>query len=173
MAFLGLATGGARSGKSRHAERMVRGLGGAPVYIATAEAGDGEMAERIAQHRVDRGTGWALIEEPHDLSAALDRTDGQGPRLVDCLTLWMSNRMLADEDVEAEVRQLVFTLERQTSPVWMVTNEVGSGIVPAHALGRVFRDACGAMNQRLGEVAHRVDLVVCGQVLTIKNEWDR
>lgn len=168
MGFVGLVTGGAKSGKSRHAEGLVRTLGGTPVYIATAQALDAEMAERIDRHRADRGAGWVTHEEPHDLSDVLRRTDGTGPRLVDCLTLWLSNRMLAEADLELDLSQLETTLAGMTSPVWLVTNEVGSGIVPATALGRSFRDRCGAMNQRIGAIAQRVDLVVCGQALTIK-----
>lgn len=168
MGFVGLVTGGARSGKSRHAEAQVRALGGTPVYIATAEALDVEMAERIARHRTDRGAIWRTIEEPHDLSRVLRETDGGGPRLVDCLTLWLSNRMIADAPVETEIGALIGTLAEMTTPVWLVTNEVGSGIVPATALGRSYRDMCGTMNQRIGACADRVDLVVCGQSLTIK-----
>lgn len=168
MAFVGLVTGGAKSGKSRHAESLVRALGGTPVYIATAEALDDEMTARIARHRSDRGEGWVTIEEPHDLSRALQQTDGTGPLLVDCLTLWLSNRMIAGAAVEDDLTRLLETLGAMTSPVWLVTNEVGSGIVPATALGRAYRDMCGTMNQRIGAIADRVDLVVCGQVLTIK-----
>ena len=168
MLFIGLVTGGARSGKSRHAEAQVLSMGDTPSFIATSEARDGEMTDRIAQHRKDRGEGWTTIEEPHDLKGALDRTDGAGPRLVDCLTLWLSNRMLADADIGAEVSSFCDSLVAQSSPVWLVTNEVGSGIVPANELGRAYRDACGTMNQRIGAIATRVDLVVCGQALIIK-----
>lgn len=173
MAFIGLVTGGAKSGKSRHAEAQVLALGGAPVYIATAEPLDDEMTARIARHRIDRGEGWTTIEEPHDLVGALVRSDGAGPRLVDCLTLWLSNRMLADADIDRDLTALTDALTRQTAPVWCVTNEVGSGIVPASKLGRAYRDRCGAMNQRIGAIAHRIDLVVCGQALTIKAPADR
>nr|WP_281496088.1 bifunctional adenosylcobinamide kinase/adenosylcobinamide-phosphate guanylyltransferase [Marivita sp. S6314] len=163
-----MVTGGAKSGKSRHAETQVLALGGPPVYIATAEALDAEMSDRITQHRVDRGEGWITVEEPHNLAEALHRTDGNGPRLVDCLTLWLSNRVLAEADVSKELATLCDTLQSQASPVWLVTNEVGSGIVPTSSLGRSYRDLCGVMNQRIGAVVDRVDLVVCGQALTIK-----
>lgn len=173
MGFVGLVTGGAKSGKSQHAERQVLAVGGTPIYIATAQALDEEMAERIARHKADRRDVWVTREEPHALAEALYDTDGDGVRLVDCLTLWLSNRMLSDADLTAEVDVLMATLARQSSPVWLVTNEVGSGIVPAHALGRAFRDASGVMNQRVGALANRVDLVVCGQVMTIKDQADR
>ena len=168
MGFVGLVTGGAKSGKSRHAEAQVLALGGTPIYIATAEALDDEMTDRIARHRIDRGDGWLTREEPHDLCGALRETDGQGPRLVDCLTLWLSNLMLAKADISFELAELCAALPELESPVWFVTNEVGSGIVPASPLGREYRDWCGTMNQRIGALADRVDLVVCGQALTIK-----
>ncbi|WP_372836185.1 bifunctional adenosylcobinamide kinase/adenosylcobinamide-phosphate guanylyltransferase [Puniceibacterium confluentis] len=168
MPQISLITGGARSGKSRFAEDLVRSWGGQPVYIATAEALDGEMTQRIAAHRTQRGPGWTLIEEPLDLCAALGRSDGQGPRLVDCMTLWLSNLMLQECDVTAALKQLLVTLAAQTSPVVLVTNEVGSGIVPASALGRDYRDRCGWMNQTLGAVADRIELVVCGHPLRVK-----
>ena len=168
MGFVGLVTGGAKSGKSRHAEAQVLALGGTPIYIATAEALDDEMTDRIARHRMDRGDGWITREEPNDLCAVLRETDGQGPRLVDCLTLWLSNRMLAEANISLELAELCAALPELESPVWLVTNEVGSGIVPASPLGREYRDWCGTMNQRIGALADRVDLVVCGQALTIK-----
>ncbi|SNR77361.1 bifunctional adenosylcobinamide kinase/adenosylcobinamide-phosphate guanylyltransferase [Puniceibacterium sediminis] len=168
MRTLALVTGGAKSGKSRFAEGLVRGIGDRLVYIATAEALDSEMEERIAAHLVQRGAGWHTVEEPLDLCGALVRSDGQGPRLVDCMTLWLSNLMMQDRNVDAELDALLETLTAQVSPVVMVTNEVGSGIVPATALGRVYRDRCGAMNQRLGAVVDRIDLVVCGHPLRVK-----
>ena len=168
MGQLVLITGGAKSGKSRFAEDFVRGMGGQAVYIATAEALDAEMTRRIADHRVQRGAGWDLIEEPLDLCGALRRSDGQGPRLVDCMTLWLSNLMMQERDVDAALADVLATLTAQASPVVMVTNEVGSGIVPATPLGRDYRDRCGAMNQRLGALADRIDLVVCGHPLRVK-----
>ena len=168
MAFVGLVTGGAKSGKSRHAEAQVLAMAGHPIYIATAEARDAEMEERITRHQVDRGAGWITVEEPHALQPVLDQTDGSGPRLVDCLTLWLSNRMLANANIDQEIDALCTALKVQKAPVWLVTNEVGSGIVPNSSLGRAYRDACGTMNQRIGALADRVDLVVCGQVLTVK-----
>ncbi|MGY9047449.1 hypothetical protein P775_12425 [Puniceibacterium antarcticum] len=168
MENLALVTGGAKSGKSRFAEGLVRAMGAQPIYIATAEALDEEMSHRIAAHLLQRGPGWHTVEEPLDLCGALQRTDGRGPRLVDCLTLWLSNLMMQDLDIDAALADLSQTLKAQTSPVVMVTNEVGSGIVPDNALARAYRDSCGAMNQRIGAVVDRIDLVVCGHPLRVK-----
>ncbi|TCO73971.1 adenosylcobinamide kinase /adenosylcobinamide-phosphate guanylyltransferase [Rhodovulum euryhalinum] len=163
-----LVTGGARSGKSRHAEARVRALPGQPVYIATARADDDEMRARIAHHIDRRGSGWITVEEPFDLIGALDRSDGQGPRLVDCLTLWLSNLMFDDRAWEPEAEALVAALARQASPVILVSNEVGMGIVPANALARAFRDAQGWLNQRVAEAADEVEFVVSGLPLKVK-----
>lgn len=163
-----LITGAARSGKSRRAEALVRGLPGPPVYIATAQPFDAEMADRIARHRADRGPGWRTFEEPLELCRALAATDGDGPRLVDCLTLWLTNLILADRAPEAETDALISTLAAQSAPVVLVTNEVGWGVVPDNALGRRFRDEQGRLNQRLAAVADRVELVVAGLPMTLK-----
>ena len=163
-----LITGGARSGKSRHAEARARAVPGRPVYIATAEALDGEMAERIAAHRVRRGNGWIEREAPLDLVQALIETDGGGARLVDCLTLWLSNLLHSQHDWSQEVAQLAQALPRQRSPVVLVTNEVGSGIVPDNALARAYRDAAGHMNQTIAGVADEVEFVVAGLPMKLK-----
>lgn len=166
-----LVTGGAKSGKSAWAERRVRGWAGTPVYIATAEVGDDEMARRIADHKARReGAAWRVVEEPRELARALRGTDGIGPRLVDCLTLWLTNEMLAEGgDWRAALQALSSTLREQASPVVLVTNEVGSGIVPDNALARQFQDAAGIVNQAMGALADEVVLVVAGQPLVIKS----
>lgn len=158
-----LVTGGARSGKSALAERLVARHGLPMIYIATAEAGDAEMSGRIALHQARRGDGWQTIEAPRDLAAALLATDGQGARLVDCLTLWLANCGEA-----ADVAGLVATLRHQQDPVILVTNELGGGIVPMNAMARDFRDQHGWMNQAVAEAADQVWLAVCGQPLRIK-----
>ena len=162
-----LVTGGARSGKSALAERLTLSLGGRPVYIATAEAADEEMATRIAAHRVRRGDGWRTVEAPHDLVEALDRTD-RSPRLVDCLTLWLGNLMLSGADWRAQGDALVAAIGRQASPLVLVTNEVGAGIVPENALARSFRDAAGELNQMVAAVVDEAYLTVAGQPLRLK-----
>jgi len=163
-----LITGGARSGKSTRAELRVRTFAGTPVYIATAEALDAEMNERIARHRARRGSEWLERETPLELAAALVETDGHGARLVDCLTLWLSNLMHAARDWEKEALLLVETLMRQKSSVVLVTNEVGLGIVPDNALARRFRDAAGLLNQMVARAADEVELVVSGLPMRVK-----
>ena len=164
-----LITGGARSGKSRIAEARILAWGAArPVYIATAEAGDGEMAARIARHQAGRGPGWALVEAPLDLVGALAATEGQGPRLVDCLTLWLANLMQDGRDCAAEAEGLIAALAAARDPVVLVTNEVGSGIVPDNALARRFRDAAGLLNQQVAAAADEVVMAVSGLPLRLK-----
>ena len=163
-----LITGGARSGKSRRAETRTRGFPGQPVYVATAEALDAEMDARIAKHRARRGADWIEREVPLDLVPALVATDGGGARLVDCLTLWLSNLMHAERDWEHEVSELAAALPRLKSPVVFVTNEVGLGIVPDNALARSFRDAAGIMNQIIADVADEVEFVVAGLPMKLK-----
>ena len=163
-----LVTGGARSGKSRRAEVRARSFPGQPAYIATAEALDAEMDERIARHRARRGGDWIEREVPLDLVEALTATDGGGARLVDCLTLWLSNLLHAERDWSQEVARLADVLPRQHSPVVLVTNEVGLGIVPDNALARLFRDAAGLMNQAIAGVADEVEFVVAGLPMKLK-----
>lgn len=163
-----LITGGARSGKSSYGEGRVSALPGRPCYIATAEVRDDEMAERIAAHRARRGREWREREAPLDLLAALEETDGTGPRLVDCVTLWLTNLVLADRDWRAELAALTAALPGQKSPVIFVTNEVGMGIVPDNALARAFRDAAGHVNQALATAADEVQFVVSGLPLKVK-----
>jgi len=163
-----LVLGGARSGKSRHAEALVRAMPEPWIYIATAEAHDAEMAERIARHRHDRGPGWRTVEAPRALAAAIAAAPEGAPVLVDCLTLWLTNVMLAGEDVEAACRQLTEAVARRRRPLVLVANEVGFGIVPDNALARRFRDHAGLLNQRLAAVVDQVTLVVAGLPLTVK-----
>jgi adenosylcobinamide kinase/adenosylcobinamide-phosphate guanylyltransferase len=163
-----LITGGARSGKSTRAEGRALAFAGRPVYLATAEALDVEMRERIANHRARRGGEWLERETPLELVTALDETDGSGARLVDCLTLWLSNLLHTERDWSAEAARLADTLRRQRSPVVLVTNEVGLGIVPDNALARRFCDAAGLLNQTIACVADEVELVVAGLPMRVK-----
>jgi len=170
-----LVLGGARSGKSTHAEKLVTGslYGGAPqaaVYIATAQAGDAEMTTRIMAHRARRGANWSTIEEPLKLDEALASAAAQGrPVLVDCLTLWLSNVMLGGGDVDESTDDLVRILDELAVPVVLVSNEVGLGIVPDTRLGRTFRDAQGRLNMRMAGIADRVILMTAGLPLTLKD----
>lgn len=163
-----LVTGGARSGKSTLAERMTLGLGAPAIYIATAQAHDDEMAARIALHQDRRGDEWTTHAAPFDLSVALSGTDGAGPRLVDCLTLWLTNLMLDGRDWSAETDILIDTLAQQRAPVVFVTNEVGCGIVPENKLAREFRDAAGFVNQRVAEACDELWFTVAGHPIKVK-----
>ena len=165
---LTLVLGGARSGKSRHAETLVTALAQPWLYIATGEPRDNEMAARIAEHRARRGDEWQTVEAPHDLAAALAAVPAGAAVLVDCLTLWLTNVMLAGADVDAEISRFERALEERTGPVILVTNEVGLGIVPENALARRFRDAAGRLNQRLARLADRVILLVAGIPMKVK-----
>ena len=159
--------GGARSGKSRYAESLFAALPPPFIYVATAQPGDDEMAARIAAHRARRGPGWRTIEAPRDLRGALAGC-GDAPALLDCLTLWLSNLVLGEADIEGEIKGLEAALAAAAAPVVVVTNEVGSGIVPEFPLGRKFRDLQGALNQRVAARADRVVLMVAGLPLVIK-----
>jgi adenosylcobinamide kinase/adenosylcobinamide-phosphate guanylyltransferase len=164
-----LVLGGARSGKSRYAERLVEEAADRGVYIATAEAKDEEMARRIAAHCARRGAFWRTLEEPLALVPAVAAASHpQTPVLVDCLTLWLSNLMFADEPVEARIEELCAALPRMPGPVVLVANEVGMGLVPETRLGRRFRDLAGALNQRLAALADRVVFLAAGLPLVLK-----
>lgn len=165
-----LVLGGARSGKSRHAEELVLGSGLDAHYVATGSAGDDEMAERIAHHRARRGPAWTTHEEPLDLLRTL-RTVAAPDRavLVDCLTLWMSNLLFAEHDIEAESTALCGLLGALPGPVVLVSNEVGLGLVPETPLGRRFRDAQGRLNQAVAAIVPRVVFVAAGLPLILKS----
>ena len=160
--------GGARSGKSAHAEKLATALPAPWTYIATAEAYDGEMTERIALHRSRRGEGWRTVDAPLDLAGALRALPDGQPVLVDCLTLWLSNHMLAEHDVDALSDELETVLAAPRGPWFVVSNEVGMGIVPDNALGRRFRDAQGRLNQRIAARADRVLFMVAGLPMQVK-----
>ncbi len=163
-----LILGGARSGKSRYAETLIGGR--QAVYIATAESLDAEMDERIRRHRVRRGANWTTAEAPLELAAALTAEDRAGrPILVDCLTLWVSNLLGAGRDPAAESAALIAALKRLASPVLLVANEVGLGIVPDNALARAFRDHAGRINQDIAAAADRVVFVAAGLPLVLKD----
>ncbi len=163
---LTLVLGGARSGKSRFAEGLVAATGLPKTYIATAQAFDHEMAAKIARHRSDRGAGWVTIEAPLELEAALCDVPAGGVVMVDCLTLWLSNQMLAGLGSEG----LLSALKGCRSPVVCVSNEVGMGLVPDTPLGREFRDAQGRLNQEVAALADLVVFVAAGLPLVLKGQ---
>ena len=160
--------GGARSGKSAHAERLVCAHPAPWSYIATAEAHDIEMVERIALHRNRRGAGWQTVDAPLDLAGALRAVPDGEPVLVDCLTLWLSNHLLAEHDLEAVSGELEAVLAAPRGPWFVVSNEVGLGIVPDNRLARQFRDAAGRLNQRIAARADHVLFMVAGLPLKVK-----
>lgn len=162
-----LVLGGARSGKSALAENLLAAYPAPRLYIATAEAGDAEMQARIAHHRARRGPGWITREVPLDLPAAVSGA-GDLPVLVDCLTLWLSNLILAGRDPAEAAAALATPLEQRSAPTVCVANEVGLGLVPETALGRLFRDEAGRLHQRLAALADEVILMVAGCPLTLK-----
>jgi adenosylcobinamide kinase/adenosylcobinamide-phosphate guanylyltransferase len=164
-----LVLGGARSGKSAFAERLAGDMNLAKIYLATATAGDDEMQARIAQHRRQRGGGWTTVEEPLSLVDALTRESGLGRVvLVDCLTLWLSNLMMAERDPDVEAKRLVRFLDVSRYPIVFVSNEVGLGLVPETPLGRAFRDAQGRLNQTLASAVNNVAFVAAGLPLWLK-----
>ena len=168
--LVSLVLGGARSGKSAIAEGQVLRTGLEPVYLATAESRDEEMARRIAQHRARRGQGWTTIEEPLELIDTLIAQARPGRAiLVDCLSLWLSNLMAAERDPVAEGDRLAVALADVAGPVVLVSNEVGQGIVPDNALARRFRDEAGLIHLKVAAVAGRVLFVTAGLAQTLKD----
>ena len=166
-----LILGGARSGKSAFAQRQALASGLNVIYLATAEAGDAEMAARINRHRAERPATWGLVEEPLALANALRRhAAADCCLLVDCLTLWLSNLLAAGDDrLEAEVRALLLTLPTLPGDLVLVSNEVGQGIVPANPLARRFRDEAGLLHQAAAHCCDRATFVIAGFPLTLKD----
>jgi adenosylcobinamide kinase/adenosylcobinamide-phosphate guanylyltransferase len=168
MPPLTLVLGGARSGKSAYAERILTAMPPPWAYIATAEPSDDEMRERIAEHRARRGHDWMQYDAPLDLAGTLAGKALAKPCLVDCLTLWVSNLMYENRRVVDETEALLDALSKRTAPCVMVSNEVGLGIVPDNALARLFRDEAGRLHQRLAAVADRVIFIAAGLPITLK-----
>jgi adenosylcobinamide kinase/adenosylcobinamide-phosphate guanylyltransferase len=171
---LTLILGGARSGKSTRAEALIADLvaktnRSPPIYIATSQVFDDEMAERVALHKQQRGPAWETVEEPVDLPAVLQRYRDGRPVLVDCLTLWLTNVLLAEHDIDGASAALIEALSGCPGPVVCVSNEVGLGIVPDNALARRFRDAAGRLNQQVAAVADRVEFVAAGLPMVLKS----
>jgi adenosylcobinamide kinase/adenosylcobinamide-phosphate guanylyltransferase len=166
-----LISGGTRSGKSRYAEERAVGLGPRLLYLATGEAGDEEMARRIAEHKKRRGENWITVEEPLEVGKALLAHQGKiDCVVVDCLTLWVSNLLIrrGEEGVKSAVKDLVEKFTHFEFHLLLVANEVGWGIVPDNALARLFRDLAGWVNQQIGAVATEVILMVAGAPMTVK-----
>ncbi len=161
--------GGARSGKSAFAEGLIEASGMDATYLATGRALDDEMSERIALHRARRGSSWSTVEEPLDLVEALQRTCAANRAvLVDCLTLWVTNLMMAERDLAAETAKLVATLPLLKGAIMFVSNEVGLGIVPENRMARDFRDHAGRLHQAVANAAATVYFVAAGLPLKMK-----
>ncbi|MBN9452553.1 MAG: bifunctional adenosylcobinamide kinase/adenosylcobinamide-phosphate guanylyltransferase [Bosea sp.] len=165
---LTLVLGGARSGKSRHAEALIESLPAPWTYIATAQAYDDEMRERIAEHRARRPDGWQTVDAPLELADAIAAQPVGRPILVDCLTLWLTNLILAERDTAAASEALIAACERASAPLVLVGNEVGLGIVPENALARRFRDEAGRLHQALAARAAGVVFMVAGLPMRVK-----
>ncbi|PKB25401.1 adenosylcobinamide kinase /adenosylcobinamide-phosphate guanylyltransferase [Novosphingobium kunmingense] len=166
-----LVLGGARSGKSRFAQGRAEALTGKLVYLATAQAFDEEMRERIALHRADRGTRWSTVEAPLELAETITAcSTSETVVLVDCLTLWASNLMMADRDMAAATEGLVRAVLAARGPIILVANEVGLGIVPDNALARRFRDVAGRINQEMAAAADEVVMMFAGLPLALKSK---
>jgi adenosylcobinamide kinase/adenosylcobinamide-phosphate guanylyltransferase len=165
---LTLVTGGASSGKSRFAERLVNRSGRKKLYVATAQAFDVEMQTKIARHRADRDELWRTVEAPLDLGPVLEAVWSDEVVLIDCMTMWLNNHMLAEHDVTEASDALVASLDGLKSPAVLVTNEVGSGVVPANELARRFAQEQGRLNQRIARRANLVVAVMSGLPLALK-----
>lgn len=165
---LTLVLGGAASGKSAFAENLVLQGGDDPIYIATAQIFDDEMAAKVADHQSQRGDGWTTIEEPLDVAGALAKARPGQPILIDCATLWLTNVILGDHDITEETARLLKALRECPAPVVIVSNEVGQGIVPDNALSRRFRNAQGRLNQAIAADAELVVAVMAGLPLALK-----
>lgn len=167
-ATLTLVLGGARSGKSRHAEAIVEACSPPWIYLATAQAFDDEMVARIAQHRTRRNANWQTHETPIEVADFLAQAPEGRPLLLDCATLWLTNVMLAERDVDAECCRLLDVLQKPLGPWVVVSNEVGSGIVPENTLARRFADEAGKLNQAIAARADTVLLMVAGIAMRVK-----
>jgi len=188
--LLHLVTGGARSGKSRYAQEAAEAVEGPLCFVATAQAFDADMTARIQRHRLDRGPRWRTIEEPVALAACVQALPGSAASVtIDCLTLWISNLLCApeaapnaaahladdhataaaaDEAIGQQIDELAAALAQVTVPTWVVTNEVGLGLVPGDPLSRRYRDLLGRANQRVAAVSGRVTLLVAGLPLRVR-----
>lgn len=167
-----LVLGGARSGKSGYAkhaaEVAAQAAGGRLVMLVTAQALDDEMKARIAAHRAGRGKEWTTVDAPVDLGKAVAALKPDDRAVIDCLTVWASNLLAKDIDIEEATSELLEALSHRRSPTWLISNEIGSGVVPEDAETRRFRDLCGRLHQRMAAEADQVVLMVAGLPLQVK-----
>ncbi len=181
MGQIDLVTGGARSGKSAYAERLATRSGQPVTYVATMEVGDDELRERVARHRAQRPAEWRTVEAPVALAEAIRDAAPDDAVLVDCLSFWVANHLFAldepedgmlsvgalERDLEAAVADVIEVAQARSGPTIFVTNEVGSAVVPATALGRAYRDLLGRVNQQVSRAAGRAWLLVAGRALLL------
>jgi len=163
-----IVLGGARSGKSRYAEKLAVDSGLNKVFVATAEAHDAEMSDRIATHRRERGSGWTTVEAPLALAEAIAERRADEIVVVDCLTLWLTNTLLAQRDMDGAISTLVAAVAGAACPIALVSNEVGMGIVPRTPLGRQFRDWQGMLNQKMARECDAVIFMAAGYPTMLK-----
>ncbi|MEL0122326.1 MAG: bifunctional adenosylcobinamide kinase/adenosylcobinamide-phosphate guanylyltransferase [Paracoccaceae bacterium] len=168
-----LVLGGASSGKSAWAEQYILGRAEKVSYIATAQAFDAEMKEKIARHRARRGDEWTTLEEPLDIVSCFDTFRADHPVLLDCATLWLSNLMLAQKDLVTESTALIEYLKQYSGDVVIVSNETGLSVVPHTKMGRDFQKAQGHLNQQLAALADRVVFIVAGLPMLLKGQLER
>ena len=166
----GLILGGARSGKSAYAEKCAENTKCSVTYIATAEAFDDEMKDRISKHRKQRVSAWETVEAPVELSKSVMQVHAEDVIVIDCLTLWLSNLMHAERDIDRETALFLQAVATRQAPVFCVSNELGMGLVPETALGRRFRDAQGRLNQRVAAAFDTVVFVAAGLPLCLKGQ---
>ena len=167
---LSLVLGGAASGKSAYAENLVLQSGHKPVYIATAQLLDDEMAQKVTRHQLQRGNLWQTYEVPYNVADTLDQFDADEAVLIDCATLWLTNIILDDRDLVDETNDLLAALGRCKAPVVVVSNETGQGIVPENALARKFRNAQGTLNQQIASRAEFVVAIMAGLPMALKGQ---
>ena len=165
---LSFVFGGAASGKSAFAEQLVFQDGGTRGYVATAQVWDAEMEAKVARHKVMRGKGWLTVEEPLDIAAAFEKMNDVDTVLVDCATLWLTNQLLAEADLDAVSNEFVAELATAPQRIIIVSNEVGQGIVPDNAMSRTFREAQGRLNQKIAAEADLAVVVMAGLPMVLK-----
>ena len=169
MKNLTLILGGASSGKSAYAEQLALATGLTPLYLATSQARDGEMSGKIARHQARRGPEWRLIEAPLSVARPLAACGSGQVVLLDCLTLWLSNHMELNHNIESETRILLEAIKASPAQIIAVSNEIGLGLVPHTPLGRSFRDAQGLLNQHFAQAAATVTFIAAGLPLVLKS----
>lgn len=160
--------GGAKSGKSQYAEAQIATYPQPWIYLATGQAWDDEMKSKIIEHQQRRGTGWVTIEEPIEIAKYLSQTN-ESPILIDCLTLWLTNLMMDNRKIQDETQKLIGSLQSHQGDIFIVSNEVGQGIVPADPMTRDFRNYAGKLHQEIAKIADKFTFIVAGYPIQMKS----